>query len=118
MSSIKEAGFSPTFNDPEIENHAAGNALSDSASQTTTSKVRTTDSEESKGNVETPRLQGKNVVVTGEFEEYSREQIEQLVVLNGGQLRKSVSFSYTRILFLFWYHCTSIIDTCSEVLLE
>ncbi|XP_024361735.1 uncharacterized protein [Physcomitrium patens] len=91
VSSIKEAGFSPTFNDPEIENHAAGNALSDSASQTTTSKVRTTDSEESKGNVETPRLQGKNVVVTGEFEEYSREQIEQLVVLNGGQLRKSVN---------------------------
>lgn len=112
MSRIKEAGFAPTFNDPEIEKHA----LSSSALQKTTSKSRTSktgkllskesevesassslliedvlETEEPREIVEEPPLQGKNVVITGEFENYSREELEQLVILNGGQIRKSVS---------------------------
>jgi len=115
VSRIKEAGFAPTFNDPEIEKHAPVTALSSSALQQTTSKSRTSktgkllskesevesvssslpigdmlETEEHREIVEEPPMQGKNVVITGEFEDYSREELEQLVIRNGGQIRKSV----------------------------
>lgn len=121
LSRIKEAGFAPTLNDPEIEKQATISSLSNSAPQKTISKalkakkvpsknkeVKSTLSSEDSGSlppgessevdeteeiVEQPRLQGKNVVITGEFEDYSREELQQLVTLNGGQIRKSVSSS-------------------------
>ena len=119
LSRIKEAGFAPTFKDPEIEKQAKISTLSDSVPKKTISKasrakkVLSKESEvefvpssedsrrysppersemERTGEiVEQSRLQGKNVVITGEFEDYSREELEQLVILNGGQIRKSVS---------------------------
>ena len=121
VSRIKESGFAPTFKDPEIEKQTIINASSDSALQKKTSKTPRAkklpskksevkseppmedpqnsppeESSEMEGTeeiVEQPPLQGKNVVITGEFENYSREELEQLVILNGGQIRKSVSFS-------------------------
>jgi hypothetical protein len=39
VSRIREAGFAPTFNDPEIEKQTTINASSDSALQKTTSKA-------------------------------------------------------------------------------
>ena len=113
---IKEAGFAPTFNDPEIEKQTTISASSDSALQKTTSKtprakkVLSKNSEvkpvplsedsrslppgetsETEEIADQPRLQGKNVVITGVFEDCSREELEKLVILNGGQIRKSVS---------------------------
>lgn len=116
VSRIKEAGFAPTFNDPEIEKQTTSSASSDSALQKTTSKAprakkllsknsevkpvplsedsrslppgETSETEEI---ADQPRLQGKYVVITGVFEDYSREELEKLVILSGGQIRKSVS---------------------------
>lgn len=100
MSRLEEAGLAPTFKDPEIDKHTL---------QETTSKTGELLTNESGGDsvpspapdvlgtaesreiVEEPRLEGKSVVVTGVFEDYSREELEQLVIRNGGQIRKSVS---------------------------
>lgn len=109
---IEEADFAPTTKNPEIENFKRVDASSippqetQKISKKRTQKIGKGTEAESEGvldassndtlgvNImeatEISTLQGKNVVITGEFENFSRKELEQLVQKNGGQVRKSV----------------------------
>lgn len=104
MSRLEEAGLAPTFNDPEIDKHTlqettskTGEVLTNESggesvpSSEVSSVPDVSETAESREIEEEPRLHGKSVVVTGTFEDYSREELEELVIRNGGQIRKSVS---------------------------
>ncbi|CAM6040821.1 unnamed protein product [Sphagnum compactum] len=104
VNKLQEAGFSPSIRNPEIEKFTNKDiTLIPVPTMETEERVHRSNEDSSEtdslhssteSDVES-KLQGKVVVITGEFKEFSREELEQLVQANGGQVRKSVTAKTT-----------------------
>jgi NAD-dependent DNA ligase len=104
VNKLQEAGFSPSIRNPEIEKFTNKDiTLIPVPTMETEERVHRSNEDSSEtdslhssteSDVES-KLQGKVVVITGEFKEFSREELEQLVQANGGQVRKSVTSKTT-----------------------